>query len=146
MTATGTGTRGAMNPFPTGDFSRTGGAGKRTGIGKDTEPGGSRTTNPDRGNRCRTSDIRGKRRISRGLRFSYISSRYESNRDNTGSLRNVSSTDKSIPSLVLHSLGVSLSNRSLMESLSEGAKDMEGRSKEHKKSRLGTDNVGDVVV
>jgi hypothetical protein len=68
-----------MNGYHTSDFTRTGRAGITTDIGKGREPGASSAINLDRKNRDRSSEIKGKSNINRGLMFSDISNRYKSN-------------------------------------------------------------------
>jgi hypothetical protein len=53
-TVLGTDTSGTTKGFLTGDFSRTGRAGKVIDIGKGREPGASRTINPGRSTRDRS--------------------------------------------------------------------------------------------
>ncbi|HWR73613.1 MAG TPA: hypothetical protein VN604_10620 [Nitrospirota bacterium] len=64
-----------MNEFLTDDFNRTGRAGILIDIGNGKERGASRAINLDHNNSDRNSDIKGNSNITRGLRFSNISSR-----------------------------------------------------------------------
>ena len=71
-----------MNGFLTNDFNRTGRAGKMIDVGKCGELGASRTINLEHNNRDRNQDNKGNSNINRGLRFSNISNRDNSNKDN----------------------------------------------------------------
>jgi hypothetical protein len=76
--ATGGTTRGSL-PH---DFKRTGRHGIMTDIGKGKEPGASRVITPEHNLRGRNWDIKDNRSISTGLRYSSISNRYASSKNN----------------------------------------------------------------
>jgi hypothetical protein len=77
-----------MNGSLTGDFDRTGRAGKIIGIGKGREPGASRAISPDRSSRDRNWGSKGNSNFNGGLRFSNISNRCGSGKDSLRSSRN----------------------------------------------------------
>lgn len=65
----GTGTHGTTNEYLTIKFNRTGEAGKRIGIGKNSKLGASRAINLAHNARDRNSDNKDNSNINRGLRF-----------------------------------------------------------------------------
>jgi len=78
-----------MSGFLTGDFDRTGRAGIIIDIGKGKKPGASRNINVNRNDRDRNLETKDRSNINRGPRFSDISNRDKSNKDNArfGNLR-----------------------------------------------------------
>jgi hypothetical protein len=78
----GTDTAGTTNGFLTHDFNRTGGTGVIIDIGKNEERGVFKIIGLNRNNRDKNWGVKGNSNISRGLRFSSISARYSSNKDN----------------------------------------------------------------
>jgi hypothetical protein len=78
----GTDTGGTMRGFLTNDFNRTGRDGIMTDIGKGKELGASRAINLDHNTRGRNSGIKGNRSINTGRRFSNISNRGNSSKNN----------------------------------------------------------------